>query len=212
MIGVVFDEEKDATLFYKKVTTRKAEKATKISPELKVKKGGKIDKSMISVPQQGSSKHVALVGYDEEKGFTSNNVDDSWLSLVRNLQSQGITAEIIEENKEFIQNFIRKAQTKDVAPTAPKKKPPPPPVPRRGIHVASNIVASTNGDLSPPLPQPPPRHAENDEAITRYISALSPSPSNPIDILVERSSARASKGLWEDALKDANEVCALCRI
>jgi hypothetical protein len=48
---------------------------------------------------------------------------------------------------------------------------------------------------------------ERDEAIARYTAALSLSPSNPIDILVKRSSTRTSKGLWEDALTDANEVC-----
>ena len=50
---------------------------------------------------------------------------------------------------------------------------------------------------------------KHDEAIARYTSALSLSPSNRIDILVKRTTARASKGLWEDALTDANEVCAL---
>ena len=50
---------------------------------------------------------------------------------------------------------------------------------------------------------------ERDEAIARYTSALSLGPSNPIDILVKRSTTRASKGLWEDALTDANEVRAV---
>ena len=53
---------------------------------------------------------------------------------------------------------------------------------------------------------------KHDEAIARYTSALSLGPSNRIDILVKRSTARASKKLWKDALTDANEVCALCRI
>jgi hypothetical protein len=52
----------------------------------------------------------------------------------------------------------------------------------------------------------------DDEAIARYTFALSLSSSNPIDVLVKQSRARASKGLWKDALTDANEVCALCRI
>ena len=47
---------------------------------------------------------------------------------------------------------------------------------------------------------------KHDEAIVRYTFALSLSPSNPINILVKRSTARATKGLWEDALTDANEV------
>ena len=53
---------------------------------------------------------------------------------------------------------------------------------------------------------------QHDEAIVWYTSGLSLCPSNPIDVLVKRSRARASKGFWEDALTDANEVCALCRI
>ena len=57
-----------------------------------------------------------------------------------------------------------------------------------------------------------PGPGKHDEAIARYTSALSLSPSNKIDILVKRSTARASKMLWKDALTDANEVCALCRI
>ncbi|KAF8554888.1 hypothetical protein OG21DRAFT_1496708 [Imleria badia] len=48
--------------------------------------------------------------------------------------------------------------------------------------------------------------AEHDDAIARYTSALSLDPLDPIDILVKRSEARASKRLWADALTDANEV------
>ncbi|KAF8547590.1 TPR-like protein, partial [Imleria badia] len=47
---------------------------------------------------------------------------------------------------------------------------------------------------------------EHDNAIARYTSALSLDPSNPVDILMKRSKARASKGLWQDSLADANEV------
>ncbi|KAF8547519.1 TPR-like protein [Imleria badia] len=50
---------------------------------------------------------------------------------------------------------------------------------------------------------------EHENAIARYTSALSFDPSNPINIFLKRSEARASKGLWEDALKDANEVIKL---
>ncbi|KAF8552132.1 hypothetical protein OG21DRAFT_1498629 [Imleria badia] len=50
---------------------------------------------------------------------------------------------------------------------------------------------------------------EHDNAIARYTAALSLDPSNPVDILVKRSNARASKKLWKDALMDANEVIEL---
>ncbi|KAG8221525.1 hypothetical protein J3R82DRAFT_1743 [Butyriboletus roseoflavus] len=152
MIGVVFAAEKDAKLFHKKVTTRKEEKATKVASEpKKVKKGGKIDKSMISGSKEGTFQHVAHVGYDEEKGFTSNNVDESWLSLVRDLEDRGVTADVIEKNKDFIQDFVRQAQQSVDAPApsaAPKKKPPPPPPvrPQNGTPLLT----------SPPPPPPPP--------------------------------------------------------
>ena len=78
-------------MFYKKVTTRDAEKATRVSPKPK-----------------------------KETRFTSDSVDESWHSLVRNLQSQGITADIIEENKEFIKDWVRHAkQSEGVAGAAP---------------------------------------------------------------------------------------------
>ena len=47
---------------------------------------------------------------------------------------------------------------------------------------------------------------EHDEAIARYSCALSLDPTTRVDILVKRSKARAYKGLWEDALTDANDV------
>ena len=51
---------------------------------------------------------------------------------------------------------------------------------------------------------------EHDEAIARYSSALSLDPTTRVDILVKRSKARASKGLWADALTDANDVRVFC--
>ena len=52
------------------------------------------------------------------------------------------------------------------------------------------------------------------EVIAQYTSALSSSPLNSIDILVKwpRSRAWASNGLRDDALMDANKMCALCHI
>ena len=49
-------------------------------------------------------------------------------------------------------------------------------------------------------------------AIAQYTSALSLDPSNPINILVKRSKALASKEKWKDAPTDVNHVSATCRI
>ena len=51
----------------------------------------------------------------------------------------------------------------------------------------------------------------HDNAIAWYTSAISLDPPNPINILVKRSKARASKEMWQDALMDANQVGVICR-
>ncbi|KAH7922551.1 WH1-domain-containing protein, partial [Leucogyrophana mollusca] len=167
MIGFVFADEKDAKTFHKKVVSRKAEKgyvhlsAKVASPEKKKKaaKGGKIDKSMISGPTSGSFVHVAHMGFDAEKGFTSTNVDPSWTAFLGQLESHGIDKGLIEGNMDFIKEFVRDAQKSPPSqPPAAKKKPPPPPAPRRNAHAQQDSVSSTiNEDApAPPPPAPPP--------------------------------------------------------
>ncbi|EPQ51220.1 WH1-domain-containing protein, partial [Gloeophyllum trabeum ATCC 11539] len=141
MIGFVFADEGEAKAFHKKVTTALSKnkapaKAKAKSTKSKSKTPGKIDKSMISGPTQGSFIHVAHMGYDSEKGFTSSNVDPSWMAFLDQLQSMGVDKSVIEHDMEFIQNFVRDAQN-NASATAPaeqkaeKKKKPPPPAPRR---------------------------------------------------------------------------------
>ncbi|KAI6144223.1 hypothetical protein BKA82DRAFT_4175783, partial [Pisolithus tinctorius] len=47
---------------------------------------------------------------------------------------------------------------------------------------------------------------KDDDIITQYSSVLSLSFPNPAGLFITRSRARAAKGLWEDALQDANEA------
>ncbi|KDQ53834.1 hypothetical protein JAAARDRAFT_136440, partial [Jaapia argillacea MUCL 33604] len=118
MIGFVFAEESEARTFYKKVTTKKnsarkstpASKAKANEKKKKAGKGGKIDKSMISGPTAGSFIHVAHMGYDADKGFTSTNVDPSWMAFLDGLASHGIDKSLIENNMDFIKDFVRDAQ------------------------------------------------------------------------------------------------------
>ena len=51
-----------------------------------------------------------------------------------------------------------------------------------------------------------------EEAIRYYSDALSLDPPNGVDLLIKRSKARTSKGSWEDALTDANEVCCVVSV
>ncbi|KAI6010023.1 hypothetical protein EDC04DRAFT_818826 [Pisolithus marmoratus] len=50
------------------------------------------------------------------------------------------------------------------------------------------------------------RSAKHDDAISQYSTALSLSPPSPVGLLIKRGTTRAAKGLWEDALLDANEA------
>ncbi|KAI6043918.1 hypothetical protein EDC04DRAFT_2599781 [Pisolithus marmoratus] len=50
------------------------------------------------------------------------------------------------------------------------------------------------------------RSAKLDDAIIQYSAALSLSLPNPAGLLIKRSGVLAAKGLWEDALQDANEA------
>lgn len=105
MIGIVFSSESEAADLFKKISLRHkyaskfssssssgpslgAIKSSSSSPSKKKKKGG-IDKSMIGAPT--GFNHVAHMGFDSDKGFSSRNIDPSWERLFQQLESQGIS-------------------------------------------------------------------------------------------------------------------------
>ena len=102
----------------------KEDKKEKTTPTKKSKKGGRIDKSLISGPVRyfegldltahhgffksaGSFKHVAHMGFDSEKGFSSTGVDPSWQVLLEQLTSRGISPKEIQKNEQFIKDFVQ---------------------------------------------------------------------------------------------------------
>lgn len=91
MIGIVFPAESDARNFYKQISSRKEikpkEKAAASAKKKSITKGGTINKSLISAPTAGSFVHVAHMGYDAEKGFTSSGVDPSWMAFLGDLRA-----------------------------------------------------------------------------------------------------------------------------
>ena len=60
-------------------------------------------------------------------------------------------------------------------------------------------TSEKNGDLAVTSKDPK-------AAIVQYSTALSLNPSNTVGLLLKRSKARTMLGLWEDALKDVDEV------
>ncbi|GAA5994975.1 hypothetical protein JCM5350_001073 [Sporobolomyces pararoseus] len=150
MIGIAFSSESEASELFKKVSNRHkyaskyssssggtTSSAIKSPSKSKKKKGG-IDKSMIGAPSGFS--HVAHMGFDSEKGFTSNNIDPSWERLLTQLESQGISRTQILKNETFIRNYVEGSGGPNAAappsaastgpafaPRAPSRAPAPPP-------------------------------------------------------------------------------------
>lgn len=100
MIGLAFSSETEAAELFKKISLRHkhaAKFASGGASKVKAaggsssgkKKKGVIDKSMIGSPT--GFNHVAHMGFDSEKGFSSNNVDPSWERLLTQLESQGVS-------------------------------------------------------------------------------------------------------------------------
>ncbi|KAI9461109.1 hypothetical protein HD554DRAFT_1529887 [Boletus coccyginus] len=92
------------------------------------------------------------------------------------------------------------------SPTSRPSRPPPPSPPSR-LSITSwpppmekcVTLPGTTGDgafIS----------EKHDGVVAQYSAALSPNPTNSVNLLVERSRARAAMRLWGDALEDANEV------
>ncbi|UOH82709.1 hypothetical protein LQV05_005418 [Cryptococcus neoformans] len=180
----VFASEHEAHDFYKKVANRskyaiiillvkmkekKEKKEEKLSTPTKKRKG-KIDKSMISGPSVGSFKHVAHMGFDSEKGFSSTGVDPSWQKLLEQLTQKGFSEKDIKKNEKFIKDFVDQSGgiEKATAPppaAAPKKpsRPPAPPTSRRkpappppASRSARRPPAAPSAPSAAPPPPPPP--------------------------------------------------------
>jgi len=49
------------------------------------------------------------MGYDSEKGFSSVGVDPSWQKLLEQLSQKGFSRSDLENNEEFIKDFVNQA-------------------------------------------------------------------------------------------------------
>ncbi|EJT99601.1 PH domain-like protein, partial [Dacryopinax primogenitus] len=174
-IGLVFSDESEAKTMRKKVEGRAKSSKKAVAPvqqaapvpssptgkKSKKKKGGKIDKSMISAPTE--FKHLAHMGYDTQKGYSSTGVDPSWTTLLETLGNMGIGASSIKGNEAFVKQFVDArggvdAFKQEAAVKAAqadeqriKRKAPPPPAPRRQV----TVVPPSEPTRAPPPPPPP---------------------------------------------------------
>ena len=134
----------------------------------------KIDKSRISAPQKGSFVHVAHMGYNAKKGFTSTGLDSSWLNLITQLNDVGVDESILQDrdNQKFIRDFVQTYQsestsssstTNDTKAAAAKKAPPPAPRYKGSKQPPPPPSRKTN-----PLPAPPRSSSPEDENVGYY--------------------------------------------
>jgi hypothetical protein len=156
-------------------------------PKEKKKKKGFFSKALISAPT--SFKHIAHMGFDSEKGFTSENVDPSWERLLTQLQGMGISKSQIEENKDFIQDFVRDAEAgKSAQAAAPQKtkRKQAPPAPKS--RTAGMDDDDANGSVSAPpshLPPPPPPPPGAGSSVASASRPSAPPPPPPREWIID---------------------------
>ncbi|KZV71180.1 hypothetical protein PENSPDRAFT_578277, partial [Peniophora sp. CONT] len=148
-IGIVFAEENEAKNVSKKIISRKESKlavaaAPSTAPSVsrsKTKKGGKINKSLMSGPAQVSFLHVTHMGYAAERGSGPTGVDCSWKALLGDHEAHGVDEQRIQENMDYIKDFVRDAQKAPKPPAPRRSELPAPPPPRNAPPARSESSA-----------------------------------------------------------------------
>ncbi|PHZ12084.1 WH1-domain-containing protein, partial [Rhizopus microsporus ATCC 52813] len=114
LTGLEFVSEEEAETFYKKVQNRQSlyskvndqkESAEGLFGLKKDKRKSKIDKNHIGMP--ADFRHLSHIGYTPGKGFSVQNNDPELNGILSQLQALGISAEEINDNQEFIQEFLQ---------------------------------------------------------------------------------------------------------
>ncbi|ORZ15059.1 WH1 domain-domain-containing protein [Absidia repens] len=153
LAGLEFVDENEAETFYKKVMNRdtlhlkdsaKANNHWK-SPSQK----SHIDKTTISNPVD--FRHLEHIGYATGKGFTIENNNDEQNAMIDQLKALSITPEEINQNQDFIHQFLNQHNTGNHA-AAKNTTNSAPPQPSSAV----SPVPSLNKTGRRPLPPPPP--------------------------------------------------------
>ncbi|CAO3579266.1 unnamed protein product [Absidia cylindrospora] len=168
LAGLEFVDQEEGETFYRKLQRR----GTGGSSESEKKSGltsrflrsslrrSKITKNDIGKPENFT--HVSHVGYKSGKGFNLNGKNND---LVRDLQALGISESEIEQNQDFIMDYLqqhgsRRSSTASNSKSTKGRRPPPPPPPRR-IHMPSGPNETIPSSPAPPPPPPPPSQFQN---------------------------------------------------
>ena len=89
-----------------KVTSRSSSRASRSKSLSPSGRGTTVSRAIISSPAPNSFKHVAHVGVGKDGVFeASNSLDDSWKSMLANLQGYGVSEEIVIRHSNFVEGF-----------------------------------------------------------------------------------------------------------
>ncbi|PHZ08473.1 uncharacterized protein RHIMIDRAFT_72883 [Rhizopus microsporus ATCC 52813] len=138
MAGLSFADIDDADVFFNKLNSRETHSHKKKKETSGKKPKGKLDKSQIGLPSE--FRHLGHIGYTPSKGFSVQNSSPEWNGFFDQLKDLGLTTTEINDNQEFIQDFVSKrggfSQQRPQPPPPPprssnQKTRPPPPPPRK---------------------------------------------------------------------------------
>ncbi|CAO3614450.1 unnamed protein product [Cunninghamella blakesleeana] len=169
-----FVDQGEADTFYKKVNNREAIKLKDENGNGQWKISSRkshIDKKDIGNPSE--FRHVGHIGYTTEKGFTIENSDSSQNDIIAQLKSLGITADEINQNQDFIQQFLSQHNNSSAPPppinNTMKASPPTRSIPNPSAPAPPPLPSTKTGKRPPP--PPPPRK--------KTVNAGSPAPPPP---------------------------------
>ncbi|KAG0076895.1 hypothetical protein BGZ90_008042 [Linnemannia elongata] len=200
-----FADDQEASVFYKKVSNRETLKKSKSSPNgspsatpksrksgffgsKKEKKGskGKLDKTQIGLPS--NFRHLGHIGWDPNKGFNVQNIDPEWKNLFEQLDKMGVSQEDIQNNAEFVSQFVQSrggpGATKP-APAAPASRRVAPASgghqqsPSGGAVPSAAVMPVMKPTVKPPPPPPPASRRAPPPPPPSRLSRVAPAPPSP---------------------------------
>ncbi|KAG9327845.1 hypothetical protein KVV02_000291 [Mortierella alpina] len=200
-----FADDQEASVFYKKVSNREALKKPKSptgspggtpksrksgffgSKKEKKSAKGKLDKTQIGLPS--NFRHLGHIGWDPNKGFNVQNIDPEWKNLFEQLDKMGVSQEDIQNNAEFVSQFVQSRGGPGVlkpSPAAPASRSRPTPAPASGgghqHHASSGAVPSAavlpvmKPTTKPPPPPPPASRRAPPPPPPSRLSRVAPAP------------------------------------
>ncbi|KAF8923605.1 hypothetical protein EDD21DRAFT_367517 [Dissophora ornata] len=203
-----FADDQEAGVFYKKVLDRESLKKSKSpngspggTPRSKKsgffggskkekKPKGKLDKTQIGLPS--NFRHLSHIGFDPSKGFNVQNIDPEWKNLFEQLEKMGVSSEDIQNNAEFVSQFVESRGGPGAArklPAAPASRARPTPTPPKGPgHQRSpsagavpppSVMPVMKPTTKPPPPPPPASRRVPPPPPASRISRVVPAPPSP---------------------------------